>query len=84
MIPNFSLHTCGWNDSAVFVVGNNSDGILTEAGFIGGGYVALAFAFAFAFAFATAPSSVFSAHTHKTHRTTKHTAATTATTATTT
>jgi hypothetical protein len=38
IIPNFSLHNFQWNDSAVFRVGNASDGILTESGFLGGGY----------------------------------------------
>jgi hypothetical protein len=38
IIPNFSLHLMKWNDSAIWRVGNNTDGILTESGFIGGGY----------------------------------------------
>lgn len=38
IIPNFSLHNFCWNDTAVLNVTNAVDGILTESGFIGGGY----------------------------------------------
>eukprot|EP01043_Picozoa_sp_COSAG02_P042666 COSAG02_NODE_3644_length_6433_cov_3.177929_3_plen_967_part_00 len=38
IIPNFSLHLMNWNDSSILAVGNASDGILSESGFLGGGY----------------------------------------------
>ena len=38
IIPNFSLHGFKWNDSAILAVGNATDAIMTESGFIGGGW----------------------------------------------
>lgn len=38
IIPNFSLHLMKWNDSAIWGVGNSTDGIMSESGFLGGGY----------------------------------------------
>ena len=39
IIPNFSLHAeFKWNDHSILQVGNNTDAILSESGFIGGGY----------------------------------------------
>ena len=37
IIPNYSLGGQKWNDSIVLQIGNNTDGILTESGFTGGG-----------------------------------------------
>ena len=37
IIPNFSMGGQKWNDSIVLQIGNNTDGILTESGFTGGG-----------------------------------------------
>ena len=36
-IPNYSLGGQKWNDSIVLQIGNNTDGIMTESGFTGGG-----------------------------------------------
>lgn len=38
IIPNFALHQFKWNDDAILGVGNATDGILSESGFIGGGW----------------------------------------------